>query len=65
MGSRSLRSWSWIHKVLELDPQGSGVMVFLMERATYDFNLEKIAPLRRAKCNSEEIGKKNIHLLKR
>ena len=24
-----------------------------MERATYDFNLEKIAPLRRAKCNSE------------
>ena len=24
-----------------------------MERATYDFNLEQIAPLRRAKCNSE------------
>ena len=31
----------------------------LMERVTYDFNLEKIAPLRRAKCNSAEIGKQN------
>ena len=26
--------------------------------AKYNFNLEKIAPLCRAKCNSEEIGKK-------
>ena len=36
-----------------------------MERAKYNFNLEKIAPLRRAKCNSEEIGnkKKYIHLI--
>ena len=59
-GSRSLRSWSWIEKVLELDLRvyGSGV------RATYDFNLEKITPLRRAKCNSEEIGKKQIYLFK-
>ena len=31
----------------------------LMERATYDFNLEKIAPLHR------EIGKKKLHLLNR
>ena len=39
--------------------RGGGVTVFLMENATNDFNLEKIAPLRQAKCNSEEIGKKN------
>ena len=42
-------------------------MVFLMERAIiticYDYNLEKIAPLRRGKCHSEEIGKKKLHLL--
>ena len=37
---------------------GGGVRVFLMENATNGFNLEKIAPLRQAKCNSEEIVKK-------
>ena len=31
-----------------------------MEKATYDLNFEKITPLHQAKCNSEEIGKKNI-----
>ena len=35
-----------------------------MERATYDLNFEKITPLRRAKCNSEEIGKKEITFIK-
>ena len=36
-----------------------------MERATYDFNLEKIASLQQAKSNSEEIDKKKLHLLNR
>ena len=35
-----------------------------MEREKYDFNLEKVASLRRAKCNSEEICKKKyIYLI--
>ena len=35
-----------------------------MERATFDLNFEKITPLRRAKCNSEEIGKKRNNIYK-
>ena len=33
-----------------------------MDRTTYDFNLEKIAPLCRVKCNSEEFGKKKTFI---
>ena len=36
-----------------------------MDRTTYDFNSEKIAPKCRVKSNSEEFGKKKKkHLLK-
>ena len=62
-GSKSERSWNWIHKVSELDPLGPGVTAFLRERATLNFNLDKIIPLRRAKCNSEAICIKKLHLL--
>ena len=29
--SRSLRSWNWIHKVLELDPKGFGVNMIIQD----------------------------------
>ena len=66
-GSRSLRSWSLIHKVFELNNhkvlEYNGLL--LNGKSNFnDFNLEKIAPSRRAKCNSEQIGKKKIHLFK-